>query len=201
MLNLSIVGGPQQSIIRPARIEDHLFADSLQQMAQFGSNRLLDVSEGTERAVKGDALVLKQETGALVSVSEKAELLVIAPLGPTRRQSRMGAMDASSVLFEEDVVAGLRSGLEFGNKLFDDLDPTQRLSHIAVAAKVTGADYRAWRTRAEHQANPNGVQVGMDRSKERDALAVDFPRPSLRLNRNTISEDLAVRLSRQFRSG
>ena len=199
ILNVSIVGGPAQQIIRAAEIDDQGFADKLQQSAQFGATRVLDPSAGTERVVEDDALVLNQESGASVTLSEGADLVLQVPLGPRDRQSRMNQIGVSA-LIEEEVSAALRTTLEFANATLEEVDATQRISHLAVAVTVTNAEHHGWRTRAEHQLNPHSIETPMFGSRDREPLTVDFLRPGLRLNRNTIAEDLTVRLRRQWRN-
>lgn len=114
-LTVSIAGGPPQQIIRAAVIDDQSFGDNLQQTAQFGSKRLLDPSGGTERSVENDRLILKQESGASVSIDEGANFVVQVPLGPRDRQSRMNQMGVD-VVIEEDVTAALRNCFEFVNQ-------------------------------------------------------------------------------------
>ena len=65
----------------------------------------------------------------------------------------------------------------------DKVDPTQRLTHVAVAAKISDADYLGWRTEREKDANPNSIT----------------PRAALRLDAARIVEDLIVSLRRQWR--
>lgn len=198
ILIVAVAGGPSQQVIRAATIDDEAFADKLQQAAQFGPKRLLDVAAATERNVESDTLSLKQESGASVSIDEASNLVLQVPLGPSDRQSRLSQMGVSAVI-EEDVMEALRNCFEFANYVLEGVDPTQRVSHLAVATTVRNADHHGWRTRAEHQSNPNSMEVSMFGSRDRDPLTVDFPRPALRLNHNAIIEDLMVRLRRQRR--
>lgn len=199
ILNVAVVSGPSQQIIRAATIDDEAFEEQLQQTAQFGPNRLFDPKAATESTVENDALVLTQESsGASITVTEGADLLVRVPLNRSDR-SRGRDFDMP-VLIEEDVSAALRNCLEFASQILEELDPTQRLSHVAMAAKISGADHCGWRNRAEHQANPRNIEVSMYGSREREPVTTDFPRPALRLNRNKTVEDTTVRLRRQWRN-
>jgi hypothetical protein len=199
IVNVAFAGGPEQQVIRAANIDDPAFGDRLQQSAQFGTTRLLEPSAGTERLVENDALILKQESGASVSIDEGANLVLQVPLGLRDRQSRMNQI-GGSILIEEDVSAALRFCLEFANHILEEVDATQRISHLAVAVTVTRAEHYGWSTRTEHQSNPHSMGTSMLGSRDRNPLTVDFPRPALRLNRNTIVEDFTVRLRRQWRS-
>jgi hypothetical protein len=53
-LNLSVAGGPAQSIIRPIELEKPALADALHQKALFGERRLFDLSMGADRKIDGD---------------------------------------------------------------------------------------------------------------------------------------------------
>jgi hypothetical protein len=196
---MSIVGGPRQQIIRAAAIEERDFADKLQQAAQFGSIRLFETSLGTERLIEGDALVLRQEDGASISIDEAANMLLLSPLNRRDSRGRYNYAEAS-VLVEEDVAAALRGELEFASQVLEDVDPSQRLNHLAAAVTIIGAEYRGWRTRAEHDASPNSIEIGLSSSREHGAIIIDIPRPALRLNRLRMVEDITVRLRRQWRA-
>jgi hypothetical protein len=196
---ISIATAPALQIIRPAAMEESTFGDRLQQAAQFGQARLFEPSMGTGRVIEGDRLVLRQESGASIQLSEAADIAIQLPLGPTARQRNMGALEGS-IIFEDDVSTAIRMSLEFGSDLLEQVDPTQRLSHVAVAVKIINADYRVWRTRAEHETNPNSVQMGMSGSRDREPVLADFQRPALRLNRARLVEDITVQLRRQWRS-
>ncbi|WP_395611994.1 DUF4062 domain-containing protein [Allosphingosinicella sp.] len=198
LLSVAIVAGPRQQIIRASSIEDPKLADRLQQAAQFGTTRLLDASLGTERSVMNDALVLQQDSGASFAIHEEGSMQFQVPLGRTDRGSRFDSMGAS-VIIEEDVQSALRTCLEFTNSVLEDLDKTQRLSHLGLAVTIAGGDYRGWRTRAEHDASPSSIEIPMFGSNERSPITLDFPRPALRLNRNATVEDVIVRLRRQWR--
>jgi len=198
ILCVSLVTGPPQPILRAATIDDQSFADDLQQSAQFGRTRLFETSSGTTRSVENDALLLSQDTGATVRVNEGGDLLLLAALGTRDRQSGMNL--GLLAIIEEDVAAALRGCLEFASEVLERIDPTQRLSHLALAVKLKDAEHHGWRTRAEHHANPNRIETPMFGSRDRDPIAVDFPRPALRLDQVRIVEDLIVRLRRQWLS-
>lgn len=196
-LDLAIVGGPTQQIIRAAVIESSSFADEVQQAGQFGTHRILDVAGGTARTVENDALVLRQDNGASIAVDEKAHILLRMPLDRREGQSRLG-LDGS-VIIEDVVAASLKSGLEFASQLLDDVDRTQHLSHLAIAASIANAEYRGWRTHAENAANPTGIELGAN-GADRAAVVIDCQRPGIRLTRSLILEELIVRLRRQWRA-
>jgi len=193
----SFAAGPRQHIIRAARIEDVEFADDLQQMAQFGQPRLFDVSGSTARSVENDALLLSQNSGSKLRLNEWGDLTLQVALGLQERQSRFSGLPA---IIDEDVTTALKACLHFANDVLEKIDPTQRVSHLGLAVTIRGGESYGWRTRAEHQANSNNMEISMFGSRDRESVGTDFPRPALRLNRNAISEDVIVRLRRQWRS-
>ena len=192
----SLAAGPRQQILRASVIEDDKFADDLQQAAQFGRTRFFAASGRTERSVDDDALVLGQETGARISVNEAGDLVLQVPLGSRDQRSRM----ALPAIIEEEVTAALRTCLEFASEVLETIDSTQRLSHVALAVRLKGGDHHGWRTRAEHQASPNSMEMPMFGSSDREPIVADFARPAIRLNQTRIVEDVVVRLRRQWRS-
>lgn len=85
--------------------------------------------------------------------------------------------------------------------MIERIDPIQRLTRLAIAARIAGAEYRAWRTRAQHAASPNTVQIGHAGGRDRAPVVVTVPRAPLRLDRTHLVEDILVPLRRQFPSG
>ena len=67
MLNVAVVGGPTQSILRPAEIEQRSLWDELHQVAMFGDTQVFDETGGVAKAIKGAALTLSQgQVGASI---------------------------------------------------------------------------------------------------------------------------------------
>ena len=85
--------------------------------------------------------------------------------------------------------------------LIELIDPTQRITDVAIAARISGAEYRAWRTVAQHAASPNSMSVGMNGGRDRGPVVTVQRRAALRLDRTRLVEDLLVQLRRQFPSG
>jgi hypothetical protein len=72
LLNIAIVGGPFQSLLRPAEIEAPDLADALHQAALFGDTRILDRKHGVVPKLDGSALVLTQSDGGRIQLDEQA---------------------------------------------------------------------------------------------------------------------------------
>jgi hypothetical protein len=50
-----------------------------------------------------------------------------------------------------------------------------QLTHLAVPSRVSGADYRAWRTRPQNATDSGSVQIGMQGGRESGS---QLPSPS-----------------------
>ena len=94
----------------------------------------------------------------------------------------------------------LGSALAYAEWVLERIDPTQRLTHVAVAASISGAGYFAWRTQGEHDASPNSISMGMSSGQEKEPVTAGRPRAALRLDRTCLVEDLVVLLRRQMTS-
>jgi hypothetical protein len=191
-LNLVVVGGPRQSILRPIEIEQPALADALHQAALFGAQRIFDVTEGAQRAIEGDSLVLVQDkTHAKITLNEHGSVLITLPLRSTSR----GMLE----LIEELVQERLANALDYATWVLDHVDPTQRLTHIVIAASLTGADHMGWRTQRESDARPNQISISAVTREKSSTVRVSRTRAALRLDAAHIVEDLIVPLRRQSR--
>ena len=194
MLALAVAGGPHQQILRPVEIEKADLAESLHQAALFGDARIFDSEEGIRRAMEHDTLVLSQDRAGEVRLDQSGGLRLVLPF--ERAHGQMGMM----VLIKEDVDRALVAGLTYAATVLDRIDPTQKLTHVGLAARIDGAEYRAWRTRAEHDVNVQSVSLGFGAGDQRSGVHVVRPRAALRLDRVRLVEDLLVPLRRQWKS-
>ncbi len=198
-LEVALTAGPAQRVLRPVEIEDPALAEELLQAALFGPDQLFDRSAGNETGLVDGVLVARQERGASVRLDERGSITLRLPLdGHTR--SRGFDVAGHMVIVEEVVQQRLMTALGFAAWIMERIDATQRLTHIAIAARISGAEYRAWRTLAQNSASPNSVSMGMGAS-EREPVCVVERRASLRLDRPRLVEDLLVPLRRQFPAG
>lgn len=200
-LDVVLVAGPTQRILRPVEIEASTLSDAVLQSALFGPNQIFDRSLGNETALLDGALTIVQDRGATIRLDEQGSLLLRLPLDETdRRRGGMG-MGAMMVLVEETIQARIGIALGHAAALIELIDPTQRITHVAIAARISGAEYRAWRTVAQHAASPNSMSVGMNGGRDRGPVVTVQRRAALRLDRTRLVEDLLVPLRRQFPSG
>jgi hypothetical protein len=191
-LNLSVAGAPRQSILRPIELEKPSLADALHQAALFGPNALFDKSLGVEREIDNETLMLSQERGrAAISVNEEGSILIAVP---ARETSRM-----LPELIQERVQAQFSNALAYASWLIDLIDPTQRTSHVAIAASITNGEHMGWRTQRESDDNRNQISLGSAAGMQRKPVHVIRTRPSMRLDAARVIEDLIVPLRRQWK--
>jgi Domain of unknown function (DUF4062) len=159
ILHLAIAGGPIQSILRPAELEAPSLADALHQTALFGAHRLFEGRRGVDIDLDGATLVLAQDNGNKIAVNENGALLLQLHLCD-QGQSRDSGFSA---LIEETILGRIQTGLAYAAWLLDHVDPTQRLTHLAVATRIDAAEHMAWRTQKEQDASPNSGTMGWGR--------------------------------------
>jgi hypothetical protein len=105
---------------------------------------------------------------------------------------------------KEAVQRQLAAALGYTGWLLERIDPTQRLTHVAIAARIVGSGFFAWRTQREHDASPNQISSGIGIGGNEGRAAVHLtpphrPRSALRLDAGRLVQDLVVLLRRQWR--
>jgi hypothetical protein len=196
-LHVSIAGGPIQRLLRPSELEAPSLADAIHQQALFVEPKLFSKSKGVDHSIDGSTLVLEQERGARIRLGEDGSLLLSLPLERTEG-GRRNAFGLFAVI-EEDVLRELAAAMAFGAWLLDKIDPTQRLTHVALAASIEASDHMGWRTQAEQDASPNSGTMRMG-SGQRPTSSTDRPRAALRFQATELAEDLMVPLRRQMKA-
>lgn len=200
-LDVALTAGPTQRILRPVELEASTLSDAMLQSALFGPNQIFDRSLGNETALLDGALTIGQRRGATIRLDEQGSLLLRLSLDePDRRRGGMG-IGGTMVLVEETIQARIGTALGYAAGLIELIDATQRITDVAIAARISGAEYRAWRTAAQHAASPNSISVGLNGSRDRGPVVTVQRRAALRLDRTRLIEDLLVPLRRQFPSG
>ena len=199
-LNVAVVAGPLQRILRPAELEAPSLVDDLHQQALFSRKRLFDRSKGIDTGIEGAALFLAQEEkGARIQLDEHGSLLLRLPLERTGGNGRSGYSGLFGII-EEHVVRELAVAIAFADWTLERIDPTQRLTHIALAARLDASDHLGWRTQAEQDASPNSGTMGWGGDVAKPAIHIDRPRAALRFQATLLAEDLMVALRRQWKS-
>ena len=198
VLEVSVASGPAQTILRPSEMEDVELHRSWRLGALDGPQALFDPSVGTAVGINRDTLRIVH--GDRHGSSEWASLtghgdVVVSQMVDRPRRNRM-----VMALVEEDVTAPITRALRFAAWTLDKIDPSSRLTHIAIAAELTGGDYLGWRTRAEDDANPRSATMG-SRGSTGPSYVLLSPahrvRAALRTDIERISADLTVLLRRQ----
>jgi hypothetical protein len=199
---LGIAAGPNQAVLRPAEIEAPALAEGLQKQALFGPSPLFDRGLGTRSRLDKGALVIYQDgqygQTREIRLSETGDVLIQLPVD--KPSSGMGF----PVVIEEDIAAMLEASIGLTAWLLDQIDSTERLTHVALAARLVGSSAYGWRTRAEHAASPKSGSIMMfGREAERDAavmLAQPYMvRQALTMNASRLVEDFIVLLRRQWK--
>jgi hypothetical protein len=197
-LHVGIAGGPIQRLLRPAELEAPGLTDAIHQQALFVEPKLFSKSKGVDHSIDGSALVLEQERGAKLRLAEDGSLLLSLPLERTEGSRRNGF--GVFAVIEEDVLRELAAALAFGAWLLDRIDPTQRVTHVALAASIEASDYMGWRTQAEQDASPNSGTMRMANGQQQPISSTDRPRAALRFQATELAEDLMVPLRRQMKA-
>ena len=190
------MGGPLQSLIRPAEIEAPDLADALHQAALFGDTRIFDRKHGVDAVLEGAALVLTQDDGNRIQLDEQGAILLQMTLNEPDRDQR--GYSGFPALIEETVLAHIQAGLGYASWLLDRVDHTQRLTHVAIAAHIAASDHMAWRTQREQDASPNSGLMGWAH-QDKLPVSVSNPRAALRLDRRRLAEDILVPMRRQWK--
>lgn len=189
-LVLALAGGPRQSILRPAMIESDDLHEALLREASFGQHRVLDTRHGTQRIVRGNALMLEQPD-ASVYLDEEGSVRVVMPA----RDVESDGPAALPVIIHEEIEERLARALGYVDWVLGHVDPTNRLTRVSVVATLQGGGHFGWRTRAEQAQSPNSVQMNPWATGGAVGLSPpDRARGALRIDGREIAEDLAIRL-------
>ncbi|HEV7437687.1 MAG TPA: DUF4062 domain-containing protein [Pseudorhizobium sp.] len=194
-LILSIASGPRQPILRPSQIEKDDLREAVLQAALFGPQRIFTADQPNRARVEDGELVIEhgQDTG-IASLSGEGDILLKLPI------KKASDGHGSMIVIQEHVADALGSGLRYASWLLDYIDPTHRLTHVALAATITGGDSLTWRTLKEQEASPNSYSMGMG-SRERKPVHLSpghRPRPALSHQQGELIEDLITLLRREF---
>lgn len=191
-LVVSIAAGPAQTIIRPADIERPEFGDQLAQLALFGKAKIFDLGKPTTNRIEDHALVLTQGKG-----SE----FMIDPMGGMRFTLAMDRQGHGPIVIEEHVQQHLASALAFGAALLDQIDPTQRLTHIVIAATLNARDSIVWRTQREQDASPASYNMGFGQPERKPVHLSPPQRPRAVLHHEAtqLVEDFTTLLRRAWK--
>jgi hypothetical protein len=134
-----------------------------------------------------------RQPDAEITVDERGSVRVSRPA----RDAGDWAAGGIPSLIEEDVRDLVADAIRHAGWLLDRIDPTHRLSRVALACRLDGVGYMPWRTRAEVAASPNRASMGFPGREAADSPPVVVPRAALLMNGARQAEDITVRLRRQ----
>lgn len=194
-LYVAVAGGPHQQVLRPVDLESSGLINEIQQEAFFGAYPVLDRNASTSTGIRGNTLVLAQDRGSL-ALDQAGSVLIGQPVARRQEWGNTGL----PVLIEEDIVEALQNAVRFSGWVLDHIDPVRRLTDVVPVVRITGTSYMAWRTRAEHAANPNVATMGMNDDEQTLTLTpTRRHRQALTHDAQRMSEDLVALLRRQIR--
>ncbi len=203
-LHLAVAAGPEATVLRPAELETPTLGEEMEQRALFGNTALFDRRVGTETRLQSGSLICFQER----SYNARAEIRLwgtgdVRFILPAREEEERGGMGLP-VVIEEAVASRLAAALGYTAWLLNHIDPTERITHVALAAALIGEGAMGWRTRSEHAASPtSGSFDAFGREREREAPVMLAPphrvRAALSMDARRIVEDLVVLLRRRWK--
>jgi hypothetical protein len=100
-------------------------------------------------------------------------------------------------LIEEDVRDRVEDAIRYTGWLLERIDPTHRLTRVALACRLDGIGYLPWRTRAEVAASPNSASMSLSGRETADSPPVVLPRAALLMDGARQADDITVQLRRQ----
>ena len=191
-LALALTGGPFQTVLRPAQLEAAELRRRIHQMALFGETALLLTEQGIDVGLAGDSLTLAQPDRS-ISITETGSISFVAAVPP--QDMRL------AVIIEEDIQQLIGGFLQCANAILADIDPLNRITHVAIATVLVDAGYFAWRTRDEHTRSPNSITMNIFGKNIQEPIHLSPPhrtRSALRLNALELADDLTVKFRRQL---
>lgn len=188
-LVLSIIGGPIHAVLRPSEIERPQLAKDILQAALFGTNAIFSTEIGNKTLIEKDSLIIKQDA--------ESSSIKLDPKGGLVLQLQIQQQKRGSVVLREQLEEQITKGLQYAAWILDKIDPTQRITHVAIAAGFTEGNV-VIRTREEDEASPNSYMMGFG-GRERQPVFLQPPhraRASLSFEADKLAEDFVTLLKR-----
>ena len=138
------------------------------------------------------------QANAQITLDEQGNVRISRPARDVSREAR--AIGGIPSLIEEDVRDHVSDSIHYAGWLLNRIDPTNRLSRVALASRLEGIGYLPWRTRAEVAASPNRASMNPSAPEAAQSQPVALPRAALLFDTARLAEDITVRLRRQARS-
>lgn len=189
-LSLTVVGGPVHELLRPAKLGDSDLIRDVHYQALLGDWAVLNPEDGVDTSVGDNRLTLAQ-TGASVVVDQTGAIRIVQPASERGERLRVSL----PALIEESVTSKLGASLRLASWILDRIDPTMKLTEWYARATLDNAANMAWRTSAEHLANPSSMTLS---SQSGPVFAEASPsiqkRGALRYQVDDVVQDMIVRL-------
>ena len=193
-LVLSVIGGPPQTVLRPSELQNEQLAMNLIKEAVFGPYPIFDHRFGNKTSIGNNHLVMHQENrDRMIKLNPQGGLVFILNLDT----------ESLMVIIKEQLEQEIFNAFKYAGLVFEKIDPTQRLTHVALAAGFKGSEYITIRTQAEHSASPNSVTVGFGQTDNRPVHLNPAHRSRGSFNHETekLVEDFIVLLQRATSRG
>jgi hypothetical protein len=191
-LVLTVAAGPAQAVLRPSEIENSSLSKELLKEALFGHFPIFSHADGNEINIEGNCLIIQQGRGErLIQLDAEGNLLF---------RIEVERDHGSFALIKESLEQQIVNALRYAAAVLERIDPTQKLTHVALAASLAGADYITIRTQAEHNARPNSYQMsgwGRDDNSPVQLQPAHRPRAALSHEAEALAEDLVTLLRRR----
>ena len=193
---VTVAAGPSQAVLRPSEIESPTLSKYLMKEAVFGEFPIFSSAQGSESEVGNNRLVIRQERGErMVHLDTGGNILFMLAL-----EKENGFLAIIKEALERQIVNVLR----YAATVLDRIDPTQNLTHVALALSLAGDNFAVIRTQAEHNASPSSIQMasgwGQNENTPVQLQPAHRPRAALNHEAEALTEDL-VTLLRHGRSG
>ena len=107
----------------------------------------------------------------------------------------------SFAIIKEVLEQQIGNVFRYASAVLDRIDPTQKLTHVALASSLAGDNFAVIRTQAEHNASPNSYQMagGWGQNEHTPIQLQPAYRSRAALNHEaaTLAEDLVTLLRRK----
>lgn len=193
VLHVVTAACPTQQILRPRDLEAAELHRELAREAVYGDTPVFDPQQGVNPPVVRGATLTLRQADAQVSLDESGNIRVTRPARPSDQRDIAGLPS----LIEEEVRGRVRDAILFTGWLLDRVDPSRRLTRVALACRLEGIGYMPWRTRAEAAASPGRATMGSG-TPSADSAPVAQPRAALLFDAANQADDITVRLRRQI---
>ena len=133
LLHVVVTGAPAQQLLRPGNLDDPALHSEMEQQALYGQYPVLDRGQGVQTGVSGITLTVRQANSE-ITVDEQGSIRITRP-GRDAGDRGLSSVGIPS-LIEEDVRDRAVAAIRYAGWLLDRVDPTRRLSRIALASRL-----------------------------------------------------------------